>query len=188
MSAISTDLPQILNYQATEVIYHSDRTLVYRGQDIENGQLVIIKLMGNEYPSFSELVRFRNQYTISKNLDIQGTIATYTLERYENRYALIMEDTGSVSLAEYKKQHSLSITQFLQIAIQLADILHHLHQHQIIHQDIKPANILIHPETEEIKLIDFSISTLLPKETQTPKYRTKNGESREKRGIGGQDW
>jgi serine/threonine protein kinase len=37
----------------------------------------------------------------------------------------------------------------------------------VIHKDIKPANILIHPETQKVKLIDFSISSLLPKETQT---------------------
>ena len=167
MNSISTDLPTILSYQAIEVIYQSDRTLVYRGKNIENGQPVIMKLMGNEYPSFSELVRFRNQYTIGKNLEIKGTISTYSLERYNNRYALIMEDVGGVSLTEYKSQNTLSLSQFFHIAIQLADILHHLHQNQIIHKDIKPANILIHPETQEIKLIDFSISTLLPKETQT---------------------
>jgi len=33
-------------------------------------------------------------------------------------------------------------------------------------KDIKPANILINPKTKQIKLIDFSIASLLPKETQ----------------------
>lgn len=41
-----------------------------------------------------------------------------------------------------------------------------MHQHRVIHKDIKPANILIHPESKEIKLIDFSIASVLPKETQ----------------------
>ncbi|MEB3230994.1 MAG: serine/threonine-protein kinase PknK, partial [Leptolyngbyaceae bacterium] len=54
----------------------------------------------------------------------------------------------------------------LPIAIQLADILHHLHHCRVIHKDIKPANILIHPDTYDVKLADFSISTLLPKEQQ----------------------
>ncbi|MEG5140403.1 AAA family ATPase, partial [Microcoleus sp. A6-D4] len=38
---------------------------------------------------------------------------------------------------------------------------------RIIHKDIKPANILINPETKQVKLIDFSIASLLPRETQT---------------------
>jgi serine/threonine protein kinase len=41
-----------------------------------------------------------------------------------------------------------------------------LNQQRIIHKDIKPANILICPETHQVKLIDFSISSLLPKEQQ----------------------
>jgi serine/threonine protein kinase len=48
----------------------------------------------------------------------------------------------------------------------LLDILQPLHQQRVIHKDIKPANILIQPETLDIKLIDFSIASLLPRETQ----------------------
>ncbi|MGD1703186.1 trifunctional serine/threonine-protein kinase/ATP-binding protein/sensor histidine kinase [Dapis sp. BLCC M229] len=157
---------KIANYQALELIHESDRTLVYRAQNVENEQSVIIKLMRNQYPSFRELVQFRNQYAISKNLEIEGIIKTYALQRYENRYAMIMEDMGGVSLAEYQPRESLCLSQFLDIVIQLSEIIHQLHNNSIIHKDIKPANILIHPETKQVKLIDFSISTLLAKETQ----------------------
>jgi serine/threonine protein kinase len=71
-----------------------------------------------------------------------------------------------VSLGDYiQQQQSLTLTEVLAIAIQIADILHELGQHRVIHKDIKPANILIHPETKQVKLIDFSITSLLPKET-----------------------
>ncbi len=60
----------------------------------------------------------------------------------------------------------------LEIALQLADILHDLHQARVIHKDIKPANILIHPESKQVKLIDFSLSSLLPKETLEIKSAT----------------
>ena len=164
---MTSTLVTLSGYHLTEQLHESDRTVVYRGRDLENEQPVVIKLMRHEYPSFSELVQFRNQYAIAKNLEIEGIVKTIALERYENRYALIMEDMGGISLAEYEGRASLSIPQFLEIAIQLSEILHQLHNHSIIHKDIKPANILIHPETKQIKLIDFSISSLLPKETQT---------------------
>ncbi|MDJ1184653.1 EAL domain-containing protein [Roseofilum casamattae] len=169
MNRISTQLPKISNYQALEPIYESDRTLVYRARHEERGQPVIIKLMRNEYPSLSELIQFRNQYVITRalNREIEGIVKTIALERYENCYALIMEDMGGISLAKYENRSSLSLSQFLEIAIQLAGIVHQLHNNSIIHKDIKPANILIHPETKQIKLIDFSISTLLPRETQS---------------------
>ncbi|WP_375496134.1 AAA family ATPase [uncultured Nostoc sp.] len=57
--------------------------------------------------------------------------------------------------------------EFLEIAIALCNTLDVLYRERIIHKDIKPANILINPETKQVKLIDFSIASLLPRETQT---------------------
>ncbi|NEP14946.1 MAG: AAA family ATPase, partial [Symploca sp. SIO2C1] len=88
------------------------------------------------------------------------------LERYGNGYALLMPDEGAIALWEYWQQSKHSLVEFLSIAIQLAESLHYLTQQRIIHKDIKPANILIHPETGQVQLIDFSISSLLPKEQQ----------------------
>ncbi|MEM9541498.1 MAG: AAA family ATPase [Cyanobacteria bacterium P01_E01_bin.42] len=161
------NLLKIPNYHLEKLIHESNRTLVYRGRKEENEQPVVIKLMRNEYPSFNELVQFKNQYAIALNLDLEGIIKPIALERYQNGYALIMEDIGGISLSEYQNRSPLPIPQFLEIGVKLAETLHQLHQNQIIHKDIKPANILIHPETKQVKLIDFSISTLLPKETQT---------------------
>ncbi|MEA5467255.1 ATP-binding protein [Spirulina sp. 06S082] len=163
---MSVSFPQLLNYHLEELIHESDRTLVYRGQCNDDAKPVILKLMRNEYPSFHELVQFRNQYAITRNLNIEGIIKPYALERYENRHLLIMEDFEGMALQE-AKEDNYTVVEFLPIAIQLAEILHNLHQNRLIHKDIKPANILIHPQTKQVKIIDFSISSLLPKETQT---------------------
>ena len=71
-----------------------------------------------------------------------------------------------MALGKYLQQQSLTLTEVLAIALQIADILHDLIQHRVVHKDIKPANILIHPDSKQVKLIDFSIASLLPKETQ----------------------
>ncbi|MEA5571638.1 protein kinase domain-containing protein [Calothrix sp. UHCC 0171] len=54
---------------------------------------------------------------------------------------------------------------FLHIGIQICTALDVIHRNHIIHKDIKPANILINPKTYEVKIIDFSIASLVPKET-----------------------
>ena len=47
-----------------------------------------------------------------------------------------------------------------------AEALQDLGKQRVIHKDIKPSNILIHPETHHIQLIDLSLSSLLSKEQQ----------------------
>ncbi|MEG4233721.1 AAA family ATPase [Microcoleus sp. Pol11C3] len=166
-----TDLP---GYRITEQLYAGSRTLVYRGIRESDRTPVVIKLLRNEYPSFSELLQFRNQYTIAKNLHLPSIVKPLDLVAYKNAYALIMEDCGGVSLCSYVKaatdqnqpSQSVFLENFLNKALQLADILHSLYQNRVIHKDIKPANILINPDSGQIKLIDFSIASLLPRETQ----------------------
>ncbi|MEH2235379.1 ATP-binding sensor histidine kinase [Nostoc sp.] len=166
MSANVDGTLTIAGYQIIEQLYSGSRTQVYRAVREGDRLPVVIKLLKQEYPTFSELVQFRNQYAIAKNLDIPGIIKPYSLEAYNNGYALVMEDFGGISLREFTQGKTLTLEQFIPIALQLLDILHQLHQQRVIHKDIKPANILIHPHTKQIKLIDFSIASLLPRETQ----------------------
>ncbi|MEQ8466829.1 trifunctional serine/threonine-protein kinase/ATP-binding protein/sensor histidine kinase [Coleofasciculus sp. E1-EBD-02] len=154
-------------YQETNQLYTGSRTLVYKAIRASDRQPAIIKVLRNPHPNFNELVQFRNQYIIARNLEHPGIVQPLALERYGNGYALVMPDEGAIALLDYWQQSSRSLDEFFTIAIQLAEALHYLNQQHIIHKDIKPANILIHPETRHVKLIDFSISSLLPKEQQT---------------------
>jgi len=159
---------ELTGYQILARIYSGTRTLVYRGIRLCDQKPVAIKVLRNEYPSFSELLHFRNQYTITKNLNLPGIIQTYSLEAYRNGYALIMEDFGGISVNQWTGEGKTvqSLVEFFPIAIDLSNTLDILYRHRIIHKDIKPANILINPETKQVKLIDFSIASLLPRETQ----------------------
>jgi predicted ATPase/signal transduction histidine kinase len=159
---------QLIDYRIIETVYSGSRTVVYRAIRICDHKPVIVKLLKNDYPTFSELVQFRNQYTIAKNLDSPLIIQAYSLDPCQNGYALVMEDFGGTSLKDYfsNNQSFTCLKEFLILAITLCDILDVLYQERIIHKDIKPANILINPETKQVKLIDFSIASLLPRETQ----------------------
>ncbi|MEH1925166.1 AAA family ATPase [Nostoc sp.] len=163
-----SNLVNVPGYKVNEELYNGSRTLVYRGYRETDSLPVVIKLLKNPYPSFSELLSFRNQYTIAKNLNSPLIVQTYSLQAYQNGYALVMEDFGGISLKEWGVGGSVkSLMEFLEIAIALCNTLDILYRERIIHKDIKPANILINPETKQVKLIDFSIASLLPRETQT---------------------
>ncbi|MBE9207658.1 AAA family ATPase [Nostoc sp. LEGE 06077] len=163
-----SNLVSIPGYHIREELYNGSRTLVYRAVRESDSVPVVIKLLKNPYPSFSELLLFRNQYTIGKNLNSPLIIQTYSLEPVHNGYMLVMEDFGGISLKEWRIGKTLpSLQEFLVLAIAICNILDLLYHERIIHKDIKPSNILINPETKQVKLIDFSIASLLPRETQT---------------------
>ncbi len=157
---------KLTGYEILDQIYAGTRTLVYRGNRVSDNIPVVIKLLRSEYPLFHELAQFRNQYTIAKYLHLDGVIQTYSLENYHNGYALVMEDFGGVSLKEDIGRWRFDLPGFFAIALQIVNSLDGLYQRRVIHKDIKPANILINANTGQVKLIDFSIASLLPKETQ----------------------
>ncbi|BAZ29800.1 multi-sensor signal transduction multi-kinase [Cylindrospermum sp. NIES-4074] len=172
MNVSSNTIYAITGYRITEPIYLGNKTLVYRGIREQDQTSVILKMMRNEYPSFSEIAQFRKQYTITKNLDLPGIVKPYSLVNYRNGYALVMEDYGGISLKDWRladkkmQGNPVSLSEFFHIAIEIAFTLEGLHRQRIIHKDIKPGNILINPTTSEVKIIDFSIASLLPREIQ----------------------
>jgi predicted ATPase/signal transduction histidine kinase/ActR/RegA family two-component response regulator len=159
-------------YQITEEIYAGDRSLLYRGIRESDLYPVVIKILRSPAPSFDRLMQFRHQYDIGKSLDLPYVVKTLAFERYQNSHALILEDCGSISLQSYVYRSGIlgetpqKLITFLQIVTQIAEALDGLYHHRIVHKDLKPANILIHPETRQIKLVDFSLASQLPKETQ----------------------
>ncbi|OLP16902.1 hypothetical protein BST81_18070 [Leptolyngbya sp. 'hensonii'] len=165
---------EIAGYRCIEQLHDSAKTLIYRACRHRARQLpgeagaptVVIKLLRTLYPSLTELLRFRNQYAITKYLARPGIVRSYSLEPYQNGYALVMEDFGGISLREYLRIEPLSLDQFFNIALQLADILQELYLQRVIHKDINPAHILINPTTQRVQLIGFSLASLLPREIQ----------------------
>jgi PAS domain S-box-containing protein len=156
----------IAGYTVIERLHLGSRAVVYRALTAGNQKSVIIKLLRSEYPSSSELVQFRNQYAIAKHLVAPGIVQPLGLKSWQKGYVLVMPDCKSSSLQNYIQSQLLSPPEILKIAIQLADVLHLLAQESIVHKDIKPDNILIDPNTQQVKLIDFGIASVLSKETQ----------------------
>ena len=172
---MANTIENISGYCIIEQVYDGIRTKVYRGIRSSDRKPVVLKLLKAEYPTFNQLVQFRHQYAIAKSLNLAGIIQSLSLENYGNSLVLVMEDFGGISLKQEMERWGSSkgmggsvdaLTQFFHIAIQIAQTLEALYHKRIIHKDIKPDNILINPQTREVKLIDFSISSLLPKENQ----------------------
>lgn len=156
---IAVEWPCLNGYRLLQQAYAGSKTVVYRALREADQQPVAIKFLQPEMVNLSDLLHLRNHYTITQALHLPHVIHTYDLEPYGHSYALVMEDFDGPSLRDYAQGHPLALDTVLSIAISLADILHSLYQHRIVHQDIQPANILIHPNTHQIKLTDFSFAS-----------------------------
>ncbi|NJO16403.1 MAG: protein kinase [Thioploca sp.] len=146
-------------YTITGEIYTDAKISIYRGYDNDNHTPVIIKTLTAEYPTPKEIARFRHEYNIIKELQLNGSVKAYQLQKYKKGLALILEDVGGDSLKNIIANQKLDLSSILKIALQLTQAIGELHQHNIIHKDIKPANIIVNLAIEQVKITDFSIST-----------------------------
>jgi len=151
-------------YRIEDRIYRGNRSTLYRGQRERDDTPVIIKTPSSEYPSPRDLGRLSHEYEITNDLTLRGISKSYALEKVEGSLALIFEDIGGQSLKALIALRKISPREFLKISIPLAETLVALHQQNIIHKNINPANIIINTEIGEVKLIDFSIASVLPRE------------------------
>jgi len=158
------------NYQILTPIYESANSLLYRGIRQKDNQPVILKVLKQDYPSPEELTRYRQEYDITRRLaNVEGVTNTYSLEKHQNTLVMSLEDFGGDSLKYWLAERPLTLDDFFTLASSVADILGQIHQHNIIHKDINPSNLVWNPTTGLIKVIDFGISTQLSRQHLTIK-------------------
>ncbi|MCL2931603.1 MAG: AAA family ATPase [Trichodesmium sp. MAG_R03] len=155
------------NYQIIEKIYDNANSLIYRAILNQDNQATILKILKENYPTASELTRYKQEYEIIRSLNVDSIIKAYKLERIDNSLVMFLEDFGGEPLELLVSKSQLSLEKFLTIAIKITEGLAAIHQANIIHKDINPSNLLYNPQTEQLKIIDFGISTRLSQEFLT---------------------
>ena len=154
-------MERFADYTLIEKIHDAMDSAVYRGTSEKSDVPVIIKMLKTRYPTVSDIARFKQEYNLVRQLNIDGVVKIYELLEYAGQFGIVQEDFNGVSLKRYLKTKKLSLSSFLTLATDISRILGRIHQHNIIHLDIKPDNILVNESTGELKITDFGISTLL---------------------------
>ena len=144
-------------------IYESANSLVYRGVQ-DDGRSIVAKILKQDYPSLQELTRYRQEYQITRSLNLEGVIKAYRQQDYQRTLVILLEDFGGESLEQWMRSQPdtfcpMPVSTFLHLAIELTDILGKIHAAQVIHKDINPGNIVLNLDTGVLKIIDFGIAT-----------------------------
>lgn len=149
-------LPDVPGYVLGDLVHRSAHSEVYRAVT-DSGDKVIVKVHRAAWPSVRQLAVTRFAYDTARELDgLAGTIAHLALVPIDNDLALVTADIGARSLNQVLRESgALDLPTALRIAISAAEALSRLHDAGLVHNDVKPANLLIGPEPSQVTLIDF---------------------------------
>lgn len=136
-------------------------SILYLALHPETKEPTTIKVLLPKFLSHPDVVqRFLNEAEIIAITDHPNIVKLYGHGEWEGGLYIAMEYIEGISLRQALLQRPISLKRALEIIIDIAYALCHLHTHGVIHRDLKPENILI-TENNEVKVIDFGISQLL---------------------------
>ena len=150
---------KIDKYIVTDIIGHGGFSIVYKGVHASLNMPVAVKMLKHDLalrPEF--LSRFRNEAQIIAQLNHKNIVKVYDIVELFRTTFIIMEYLEGMSL-EYliKNMPHIPLQDILNILIQICSGLSYAHEQGIVHQDIKPGNILILP-SDEVKIVDFGLA------------------------------
>jgi serine/threonine protein kinase len=147
-------------YKIESLFSKGGMSLLYLGLDPETKKALIVKVLSPSYVTHPEAVeRFLKEARVIALTNHPNIVKLYGQGEWEKGLYIAMELIHGISLKQFIMQQSLSMRRALEIILQVAFALLHLHSHGVIHRDLKPENILI-AEEGEIKVIDFGIAQL----------------------------
>ncbi len=125
---------------------------------------VAVKVLFSSFASDEKFVeRFRQEAQSAANLSHPNIVAIYDWGEERGTYFIVMEYVEGRSLAEIlNTEGPLHPDRAAEIASDVADALGFAHRNGLVHNDVKPGNILISP-SGQVKVTDFGITTVIAK-------------------------
>lgn len=161
MSATGPDRPLGASYLLTELIGHGAAGEVWLGIDRRTQEPVAAKLLRSEFVADHELVgRFLRERSILVGLRHPNIVEVRDLVVEGDQLAIVMEYVDGGSLRTALASGPLVPGRAVQITAAVLDGLAYAHEHQVLHRDVKPDNVLITADWQ-VKLSDFGIASLL---------------------------
>ena len=150
-----------------EALREDEEFLLYRAQSKDAASQVLVLSPVAEYPRAESQKRLEHEYSLREKLDPTWAARPVAMARHWDRPVLVLEDPGGVPLDQLLG-HPLDLAFSLRLGIGLSRAIDQLHQCDIIHKDIKPANVLVNSATDRCWLTGFGIASQLPRERQAP--------------------
>lgn len=140
---------------------------VYRANDTRLNREVALKvLLAGGNVSKDAMRRFRHEAVLLARLSHANIATLYEFDRDNGVDFLIMELVSGETLEERIDRGPLKAVDAIAIADQVASALEHAHEAGIVHQDLKPTNLILTPKGK-VKVLDFGIAHLMTDPSST---------------------
>lgn len=147
-------------YKIETLLNQGGMSLLYLGLDPKTKKPLAIKVLSPQFVNHPEMTdHFLWEAKIIQLANHPNIVKLHDYGKWEGGVYLAMEFIRGVSLRQFLMQQSFSLKRCLDLILQMAHALAHLHSHGVVHRDLKPENILI-SEEGEVKVVDFGIAQL----------------------------
>jgi PAS domain S-box-containing protein len=150
-----------------QVLWEDGDRVLCRGQLDCGGDAVLVVLPATDLPTAASLDRLTHEYGLKDELDRAWAVLPLSLLRERGRTALVLDDPGGETLDRILVA-PMAVGRFLRLAIGITTALGKVHQHGLVHKEVKPSNILLSEVNGDVRLTGFGIASRLPRERQAP--------------------
>lgn len=149
-------------YEIVRSIGEGGMANVYLGYDTILDRNVAIKVLRGDLSNDEKFVRrFQREALSASSLSHPNIVEMYDVGEDDGIYYIVMEYVEGQTLKQLlKRRGNLTLSETIDIMLQLTDGMAHAHDSYIIHRDLKPQNIMIQDDGQ-IKITDFGIAMAL---------------------------
>lgn len=146
-------------YEIREIIGVGGMAVVYKAYDNIDDRIVAIKILKDEYLTNEDFKRrFKNESKAIAVLSHPNIVRVYNVSFGDRLQYIVMEYVDGITLKEYIEQQGvINWKEAVHFMGQILAALQHAHDKGIVHQDIKPQNIML-LQDGTIKVTDFGIA------------------------------
>lgn len=145
-------------FQIIEERGRGGMAVVYRAYDSVLQRTVALKVLLPLLAANKEFTRrFRREAVTAANLRHQNIVVIYDVGSHEDFQYIVMEYLEGPTLQqEIQQKGAFPVARVISILVQLAEALDYAHEQDLVHRDVKPANVIIEAQ-DCITLTDFGL-------------------------------
>ncbi len=152
-------------YQVVRSVRTGGVSVVYEALDTENGERVALKLINIPQAEDALVKRIEREIAILQQLEHPHIVRCHGSGHLpDGRIYLVLDLLEGADLADFKERAPLTLRAVLQIIVQVGAAIDAAHARNIIHRDVKPANIyLVRPGQQEkldCRVLDFGVAKM----------------------------